>query len=875
MLKYPEATPCPVIANPTPFAASTYEPTEELNFTTEIQVALRQAGPRRRKSIRPQKRHDEVVTQAIAAERSARTVAGGTQYHYKRSERATVSDIPQLTNKGPLPALRHTSVLSVSRQGELDDPKIIKHQHEGANQQAVTHMHKKPRRRTIYVPSDDTTVFTIHPGMHSDARNLADYSLSAITQSDAGRCEPAPGGIGQGQRANRKPLAAAPKRAPLQPTLKTLQETEDQHDIAGTGPGKENLPPCAAEKTELKSHRTIGSRARRVSIFGAIPEGGAYKADELPLSDRLSPSGHRSNLRINFTAGATKNRTHSSVKSLTRRDPRESMMNRRNSLYYGSTWKAPLESRPDEPLARHPSKLMAPETKVEIITKMDRFSILHENIDRPEMFEDAWLEHQECAIQQLINGLFETVSPNRSSGWSSDGGKRTQLLQLYQGAECSLLYKRIQASLFYGALSPPEGSIADSSRLKCDVGLRQKLLSIWTGTYDLESLSAAVEVVIGRELDSTLSASANDHRRSQTTKRPKRDLEQLITSCLLHNEDAAGLEQLSPLWCWRRTVLRSLMIILLLDKAKETRLVSKNLFQASSRLKSSRSVLAEISTLLVPSVGDVYRPLSHLDYHVHYTQFPLVEYQYKVANLATDLRDGVNLTRLVELLLWPPQSPIRVKDEVTVAMPTGELLMSTIEDGVLSQHLKFPCISRVQKLYNVQIALSALKGICGVGKIAEALSPEDIVDGHREKTVTLLWGLVGKWGLDSLVDFSALGKEIRRLQRTDFTTGTGSPKLDEEDNGRLEGLEKQTYLLESWAQTIARQNGLQVLNLTTSFADGKVFGKIIDEYHSLLSHDGPSQSAHSAERRGQLGSKLRGIGCSASFGKHGLLGPLF
>lgn len=285
-----------------------------------------------------------------------------------------------------------------------------------------------------------------------------------------------------------------------------------------------------------------------------------------------------------------------------------------------------------------------------------------------------------------------------------------------------------------------------------------------------------------------------------------------------------------------------------------------------SRLKSSRGVLVEISALLLPSIGDVCRSLLHLDYHVHYTQFPLSEHQYRVTNLATDLRDGIKLTRLVELILWPPQSLNRPNDKITVAMLTGEVLTSTAGKGeswVLSQHLKFPCISRVQKLYNVEVVLSALRGIRGIEKIAEGLRAEDIVDGHREKTVALLWGLIGKRGLGSLVDFSELGKEIRRLQGSNTTIGLEGSDQGEED-GDLGGLEKQTSLLKSWAQMIARRHGLQVLNLTTSFADGKIFEKIIDEYQSLQLSLSPLSTGKSE----RLDMKLKGIGCTASFGKH-------
>jgi len=150
MLRYPEATPCPVFANSKTLSLSVYERTEELNFTTEIQAALRQANPRRRKSVWPQVRPDEDTTQPIAAGGKAGTARVEGQYHHERSARAIGADNGWQTGAGPLPAMRGASFLLPGRRNEPNDPMTVKHQHEGANQQDLTHMRKKPRRHVIF-----------------------------------------------------------------------------------------------------------------------------------------------------------------------------------------------------------------------------------------------------------------------------------------------------------------------------------------------------------------------------------------------------------------------------------------------------------------------------------------------------------------------------------------------------------------------------------------------------------------------------------------------------------------------------------------------------------------------------------------------------
>ena len=878
MLRYPESTPCPVVA-PSALESSGFnfcEPTEEVNFTTEIRAAWRQAAPRRITSKRPQAQAGAITTESAGAVKNAGAATAQINNHHNRSNNQP-NPIQHIADFG-VPR-RRASILPHRQADVSQDPAHAPRNDQGAYRGGdTTQIRKKPRRRTIYVPSDDTTILTIHPGVQCDTRTLSDYSFKALKQSDATLIDTQPQGRLQ-QQGNRMPLVAAPKRVPLQPTLKPLQEMEVHSDIPGSGPGKENLPPVGGKVTDFKGCTVTAAKAKRVSIFGVAPECNAIASDDLFNLDKVSAMDQtisKSGMKRSSLAGGLKRVTYSSEEQSMKKKPRESAMNRRNTLYYGSVWKTgktAADPSLDQSTTRLPSKLIAPVVAKEPTAIKERYSVLTEDINRPEMFEDAWLDDQESAIQQLINGLFEAARKDNPTEKSSLASYRKALLQLYQSPNCSILYKRLQASLLYGALSPPEGSIAGSSRLKNDIGLRQKLLALWTGTYELGILRAATEVVIGREIPMLSGSPSQGHPSVSTMRSRKRELEGFIVSCLINNDDVGEPEQQSSAFCWRRAVLRSLMLVLLLDMAAETKVVKGNLFRTSSKLKSSLGVLTELCASLLPFIGDIPRSLSHLNYHLLHTQFPLSEYDYKINNLATDLRDGVRLTHLVELLLYPPETLSRLNENLTVAMPTGEVLTSIIDEGqswVLSQHLKYPCIARTQKVYNLQIALSALRGISGIGQIAEGLSADDITDGHREKTVRLLWGLVGKWGLDSLVDFEELAKEIRRLGRSrelNHAMANDDFDLDEEDEGSLEGFERQMFLLKKWARTIASRHGLQVHNLTTSFADGKIFGRIVDEYQPYIIQDKPPEHSNVMGNPNPLDAKLKSIGCSASFGK--------
>jgi abnormal spindle-like microcephaly-associated protein len=518
--------------------------------------------------------------------------------------------------------------------------------------------------------------------------------------------------------------------------------------------------------------------------------------------------------------------------------------------------------------------------------KKEKYPVLTEDLSRSTMYEDNWLTYQEVAITQLLNSVFDSASRDPNAEQSPED-LRKKMLALYHEPSMPPLHKRLQASLQCGALSIPKDLLAQTLRLKDDVGLRKKFLNLWTKTYDLNALRAAAETVVGRQIStpcrlSTGSTTSDDGSRMFRAER--RAIEKFLDAFLIRNEDAVRVKSGagsiasiargdddfgSQAWSWRRTALRSLMLTLLLDKSKTTEILPGCLFQTTSPHKTSVEVLHQLSNLLLPSLGDITRPLGHLSYKVEHAQYPLQEYNYHIDNIAIDLRDGIVLTRLVELLIYPSSRLLEEEDKsITVSMPTGELLTSDCTDKeswVLSQHLKYPAIGRPQKVYNVQIALSALEGAPGIPRHAfDAIKADDIVDGHRENTLSLLWSLVGKCGLGNLVDWPQIVKETDRFRDQWYRSRDHFDERDldsdsDDSTTELAGLEYHKRLLLSWSRSIARLHGIRVTNLTTSFADPKVLEVIVDTYL-------PSSIATTMENnRLGLAAKLKAVGCSASF----------
>ncbi|XP_043653051.1 protein abnormal spindle [Drosophila teissieri] len=168
----------------------------------------------------------------------------------------------------------------------------------------------------------------------------------------------------------------------------------------------------------------------------------------------------------------------------------------------------------------------------------------------------------------------------------------------------------------------------------------------------------------------------------------------------------------------KHSLQKILFLLLFLDQAKQKRIVKHNpcLFVKKSPHKETKDILLRFSSELLANIGDITRELRRLGYVLQHRQTFLDEFDYAFNNLAVDLRDGVRLTRVMEVIL--------LRDDLT-------------------RQLRVPAISRLQRIFNVKLALGAL-GEANF-QLGGDISAQDIVDGHREKTLSLLWQIIYKF----------------------------------------------------------------------------------------------------------------------------------
>ena len=872
-----------------------------MEYTRAIEQNLRGSKPRRR--VNPRRKdisifedvlEDQELMVETKPELNGRTLLGkaarrmpGHAMRKKQEESAEDMYIQPAPDNAP----RHRRVSTIAESVPELRFKMLQPPKDAPQPQLNGVLRKDPRRRTIFVPTDDTTMLTIHPGARNTERlddtfqvpsppqqprtqtlgpvirpqsqeppvfpdpRRTRVSLTVAPQMDPGR-----------SKQPRKSLAVAPKRGPLQQVF-GKDNKPSAMDVVGQNGGKENQPPGHnAAVPKSKPGNTRGEDAVKPSDLGSRLSAPTAASQARRSVIQRKPAALPSTVVNASDARRVYRGFGDSSKPINQHQQRVSPY-RGNVLIKAGALNGPavhfLTSRDLDYQTQRPR---SNESKS---ARLMKYPVFLEDIAQPELYEDGWLGQQEVALTEVVNQIF--TGAGTSSGKNDSNSLRERLISVYHNDDVMKLYKRLQASLQFGALSRPQ-CLPLPPMPSHDIGLRKRFINLWLESYDEGALWAAAEVVIGRRIPRSQDALHNILDTSAAildTNQDRRLLVGFLETFLVEVVDVETPfdgNKTDDRGRWRKMIIRSLMLVWCLDRAKTQGAVSGCLFKRSSSRKASQAMLSSLAALVIPSIGDIVRVVRHLDFDAHHEQDPLDEVEYHIHNLAVDLRDGVFLTRLVEVLLYSSRSlqtaNFANEATMTIQLPDLTVIESALynHEGLtcpklLSRHLKIPSLARAQKLHNVQVALSALQAH-GKSEIISSLemSAEDIVDGHREKTLALLWNLVSNYGLDHLVDFKDLAADLRRNE-----TSVDQAKLPAD----LSGLShhQRDGLLKRWAALHCARKGIQIQNLTTSFASGDAYNAIVESFATYL--DLPLQVNRS--RAETLESRLRAFGCSVAF----------
>ncbi|CAL1537151.1 unnamed protein product [Lymnaea stagnalis] len=268
----------------------------------------------------------------------------------------------------------------------------------------------------------------------------------------------------------------------------------------------------------------------------------------------------------------------------------------------------------------------------------------------------------------------------------------------------------------------------------------------------------------------------------------------------------------------RHTIKKFLLLVYFLDQAKSSHLIDHDpcLFCKDADIKSSKEILIEFSREVLSGEGDLTRHLAYLGYIVTQSQRSIDEFDFAVKTLSADLRDGLRLSRIIELLAG------------------NKTIMSK---------LRTPAISLLQKQHNVKQFFEAMaERKMDLSK--SQVTPKDIVDGHREKTLLLLWHLIIHFQCSIKVNMDHLKEEIDMLikslqlklamQKVGVLSKEGCQARRDSGGTQLLMENERLQLIFQWCRLVCLHYGVTVENFTVSFSDGRALCCLIHHYHPAL-----------------------------------------
>lgn len=353
------------------------------------------------------------------------------------------------------------------------------------------------------------------------------------------------------------------------------------------------------------------------------------------------------------------------------------------------------------------------------------------------MYNPQWLEEQEQRFKKWLNALLTPPSELESDTvinvdvarlWRECHKKevavaptkevmsdkyhtsqrlnslRIAALNLYQSPEIVMVLRKTMASVESGKLM-----IRKDRDIHLDVGMQSVIMSLLL-SYNPLWLRIGLETIYGTAIPLKSNSDIVGLTHFLFTR--------FFKDPFLLNKYKTTLSIKYAVDIKKFVLKKYLALVYFLDQAKMRKLIKHDpcLFCKNAPVKESKEMLTKFCTEVIHATGDITKYLKRLQYTVQYQQTYINEYDYAVNNLGIDLRDGVRLTKVVEIILLEKN---------------------------LTSCLRVPAISRLQKIHNVKTAFQALSKAGFV--IMSDIEPKDIVDGHREKTLSFLWQILYKF----------------------------------------------------------------------------------------------------------------------------------
>ncbi|KAJ4838684.1 hypothetical protein Tsubulata_003116 [Turnera subulata] len=343
-----------------------------------------------------------------------------------------------------------------------------------------------------------------------------------------------------------------------------------------------------------------------------------------------------------------------------------------------------------------------------------------------------------------------------------------------------------------------------------DVGMREKAIQILM-SYNPTWLRIGLHIILGG--DSLLPVEGDVNSSDQDIAFLKMVIEKQFFShaglakAFAYNRMVEGLYRPGYYESLGNIILkRFLLLALVLDRAKSSSSLplkygidgtdggSPLLFVTQSSIKSSSQMVNDfLPSEVMHGEGNLLAHLVIVGYKLSYEQCALVDYDFRVVDIFTDLQDGIRLCRAIQLLQ---------------------------NDSSILTKMALPSDTRKKNLTNCALALQYLKtaGMALNDEDGMTILAEDIADGDKELTVSLLWNIFVHLQLPLLLNKTILAEEILKVR------GGIEDQQKSSSSGALP-----LELLLNWIQAVCDKYDYNIDNFS-SLVDGKAIWCLLDYY---------------------------------------------
>ena len=251
------------------------------------------------------------------------------------------------------------------------------------------------------------------------------------------------------------------------------------------------------------------------------------------------------------------------------------------------------------------------------------------------------------------------------------------------------------------------------------------------------------------------------------------------------------------------------------------------LFRRSAPHKSTPEVLRALLQGSAAGAGDVVAEVRRAGIGARYAQHIMDETDWSVASVG-DLRDGVRLLRLVEVLTHAPRNTWVERARLTL-LP----VVNGPSETKRTNSRMIASAKLADDVHNVTLVFTALTS-AGFDVVAPVptsgglvrVKPEDVARGDRERILGFLWRLYLYFEPTMVVPVTTLRAEAQVWSRRH---GAHLQALGL-SGGRLADAEDVDGALLRWVQCVVAGYGLRVGDLALAFADGRALFVLAHHY---------------------------------------------